>query len=103
MLAVCHGGLLNYTMNNHSKVLLSDKRNVRAGSERRCITKRFGNCEMREFRMSVIWNNDDVPTKHKNLVCEQEHEDRSRPVILMEEVELNDCYLVAEDEIVDLL
>jgi hypothetical protein len=103
ILAVCHGGLLNYTMNNHPKVVLLDKRNVHADQERRCITKRFGNCEMREFRMSMVWNSGDFPTYYKNSDFERETEENSGPVVIMEEVEMNNSYFMTEDDRVNLL
>lgn len=68
VLLVCHGGLLNYTMNSNDKVVLVDGRKV----QDRCITKRFGNCELREFIITA-WEND-------------EHE--WKPVITLEEVSM---------------
>ncbi|KAL7530591.1 hypothetical protein ACHAWF_005055 [Thalassiosira exigua] len=54
ILLVCHGGLLNLTMNNNPKVVLVDGRNAQRDEEKmRCITTRFGNCELREFIMTM--------------------------------------------------
>jgi broad specificity phosphatase PhoE len=58
VLLVGHGGLLNHMMNGHENVVLVDGRqpNVDSESESRCITKRFGNCELREFIITA-WDN----------------------------------------------
>lgn len=107
ILAVCHGGLLNYTMNNHSKILLSDKRKFHnSEEERRCITKRFGNCEMREFQMAVLHDSNDArPTEEKDLSCTQPNGEKSRPLIIMEEVtmEMNDLYALTDDENINVI
>jgi hypothetical protein len=104
-MAVCHGGLLNYTMNYHSRVLLADKRDMQGCQERRCITKRFGNCEMREFRMALVWDSDDFSMYENDKECKQENGEKSRPMIIMEEVtmEMNDSYAMTEDENVNIL
>ena len=87
VLLVGHGGLLNYTMNGHAKVVLvdgrqsSDNKGNESEEEVRCITKRFGNCELREFIItawdSAGYNNDnDGNNGSYNL----------EPVITLEEV-----------------
>ncbi len=88
ILAVCHGGLLNYTMNHHSKVVLADKRDEHDRQERRCITKRFGNCEIREFRMAV-WDAGLFPTDEKDPLWKQQNDEKGRPSIIMEEVTMD--------------
>jgi len=100
IMVVCHGGLLNYTMNNHSRVVLADKRDMQDGQERRCITKRFGNCEMREFRMALVWDSDDFSMYGKDKECKQENGEKSRPMIIMEEVtmEMDDSYAMTDDD-----
>ena len=77
ILLVCHGGLLNYTMNSNPNVVLVDRRSSEAGDMNRCITKRFGNCEMREFVMTV-WDSNEYPGKDnaKSLMNEQKMEIR---------------------------
>mmetsp|Transcript_24100 Transcript_24100/g.39490 ORF Transcript_24100/g.39490 Transcript_24100/m.39490 type:complete len:361 (+) Transcript_24100:41-1123(+) len=75
VLLVCHGGLLNYTMNNNSKVVLVDGREVQS-EKQRCITTRFGNCELREFIMTV-W---------EPVLDEQNNGENTQPVITLEEV-----------------
>jgi len=53
VMVACHGGLLNLTLNtNRNIVLLDRRRKADSDEEQRCITKRFGNCEMREFIMT---------------------------------------------------
>jgi len=55
VLLCCHGGLLSYTLNSNEKVVLIDSRD--AHERERCITKRFGNCEMREF-IATAWQHE---------------------------------------------
>lgn len=55
VLLCCHGGLLSYTLNSNEKVVLIDSRDAR--ERERCITKRFGNCEMREF-IATAWRHE---------------------------------------------
>lgn len=60
VMVACHGGVLNLTLNtNRNIVLLDRRRKTDSDEEQRCITKRFGNCEMREFVMTG-WAADDV-------------------------------------------
>ncbi len=66
ILVTCHGGLLSYTLNHNSKVILLDGRETHGDCEetmsRRCTRKRFGNCEMREFDITVWALGDDNAT-----------------------------------------
>eukprot|EP00986_Skeletonema_menzelii_P005057 scaffold1782_cov153-Skeletonema_menzelii.AAC.13 len=86
VLLVGHGGLLNYTMNGHANVVLVDGRRPsykdNESEEVRCITKRFANCELREFIITA-WDsagyNDDVRNGANEL----------DPVITLEEVALS--------------
>mmetsp|Transcript_4961 Transcript_4961/g.10868 ORF Transcript_4961/g.10868 Transcript_4961/m.10868 type:complete len:332 (+) Transcript_4961:85-1080(+) len=75
VLVVCHGGLLSYTLNNNSKVVLIDGRKGPGEEEQRCITKRFGNCEMREFIMTA-WEPDEQNNGDGDV----------QPVITLEEI-----------------
>jgi len=79
VLLVCHGGLLGYTMNHHSNVVLLDGRSVHSEKER-CITKRFGNCELREFVITV-WE--------PSAKDEQTNGLNGQPVITLEEVSMD--------------
>ena len=84
MLLVCHGGLLNLTLNKNDNVVLLDKREVRSGSKKhhRCITKRFGNCEMREFIVTAWHSEDTIHTQQNG----------GRPVLTLEEVtKMEEC------------
>eukprot|EP00571_Detonula_confervacea_P003871 CAMPEP_0172323230 /NCGR_PEP_ID=MMETSP1058-20130122/48215_1 /TAXON_ID=83371 /ORGANISM="Detonula confervacea, Strain CCMP 353" /LENGTH=320 /DNA_ID=CAMNT_0013039183 /DNA_START=46 /DNA_END=1008 /DNA_ORIENTATION=- len=99
ILLACHGGILNYTMNTHSKVVLVDGRKVHS-EKQRCITKRFGNCEMREFIMTV-WDFDDYPTEETTeLLDVQKNGEIMQPVITLEEVtmEMEESYTLSDDE-----
>ena len=85
ILLVCHGGLLNYTMNSNSNVVLVDRRKVQ-DEPKRCITKRFGNCEMREFVMTA-WDSNDYSTGDETGVLDaQINGEKMEPVITLEEV-----------------
>ena len=55
VLLCAHGGLLSYTLNSNEKVVLIDSRDTH--ERERCITKRFGNCEMREF-VATAWRHE---------------------------------------------
>ena len=84
VLLVGHGGLLNYTMNDHANVVLVDgRRQSNKGNEcddeLRCITKRFGNCELREFIITA-WDAACDDSESKNQVD---------PLITLEEVTLS--------------
>mmetsp|Transcript_56113 Transcript_56113/g.119313 ORF Transcript_56113/g.119313 Transcript_56113/m.119313 type:complete len:342 (-) Transcript_56113:32-1057(-) len=76
VLLVCHGGLLNYTMNSNSNVVLVDGRKAH-GDRERCVTKRFGNCELREYVMTT-WK--------RATLDEQKNGEDEQPVITLEEV-----------------
>lgn len=84
VLLVAHGGLLNYMMNGHDNVVLVDGRQSTNGddseSEARCITKRFGNCELREFIITA-WD----PASSEENCSNQTKE----PVVTLEEVTLS--------------
>jgi broad specificity phosphatase PhoE len=85
VLLVGHGGLLNYTMNGHANIVLVDGRGQSnkntESDELRCMTKRFGNCEIREFIITAwdfAWNNDGSNDANQR-----------DPVITLEEVTLS--------------
>ena len=79
---------MNYTMNSNSKVVLVDRRKAHSENHR-CITKRFGNCEMREFVMTA-WEAE---------ATEQKNGDTEQPVITLEEVTLEMGESADADEI----
>mmetsp|Transcript_32660 Transcript_32660/g.55688 ORF Transcript_32660/g.55688 Transcript_32660/m.55688 type:complete len:345 (-) Transcript_32660:831-1865(-) len=86
VLLVCHGGILNYTLNGHANVVLLDGRrqsNTDSESEEvRCVTKRFGNCELREFVITG-WDSAGYNNGLSNGANQLE------PVITLEEVTLS--------------
>ena len=52
ILLVSHGGILRYTMNDHPLVILKDERsNDDDNVDKKAITSRFDNCEMRRYRL----------------------------------------------------
>ncbi|KAL7539371.1 hypothetical protein ACHAXR_009220 [Thalassiosira sp. AJA248-18] len=99
VLLVCHGGLLSYTMNSNSKVVLVDGRKGQS-EQQRCITKRFGNCELREFIVTV-WDYDEFSSSEKNIAMGdvQKNGENTEPVITLEEVsmEMQSSYIVNDD------
>ena len=80
VMVACHGGLLNLTLNTNRNVVLLDRRRKtdRDDEEQRCITKRFGNCEMREFIMTG-WAADDMSNA-------QQDGEEQQVVLTLEEV-----------------
>lgn len=81
VLVVCHGGLLSYTMNDTRRVVLVDGRRKETHDDdggRRCITKRFENCELREF----------IVTAWESSGPSDERNDDDQPLITLEEVTL---------------
>jgi broad specificity phosphatase PhoE len=53
ILLVCHGGILNYMMNQHPLIALKDERTSRD----KAVESRFDNCEVRRYTLS--WNEED--------------------------------------------
>ena len=51
ILLVCHGGILRFTMNQHSFVKMVDGRSAKG--EQKDVKSRFGNCELRRY--SIGW------------------------------------------------
>jgi hypothetical protein len=93
ILVACHGGLLSYTMNDNPRVVLVDgKETDDEGEGTRSKAKRFGNCEMREFVMTV-WASDD-----RNDVTDGDNEslhlrnigEGFQPMITLEEVTIEE-------------
>ena len=92
VLLVCHGGLLNLTMNSNSKVVLIDGRDTKvtdsnggeSEEDHRCITKRFGNCELREFVVTV-WDS----SNGNDAIIGDECDNIVDPVITLEEVSID--------------
>jgi len=80
VMVACHGGLLNLTLNTNRNVVLLDRRRETESDdeEQRCITKRFGNCEMREFIMTG-WAADDISSV-------QQDGEEQQVVLTLEEV-----------------
>lgn len=85
VLVVAHGGLLNMMMNDHPRVVLVDGRKKEPDMDSdRCVTQRFGNCELRSYVMSV-W--------HNGTASEGTNVDPSlheyQPIITLEEVTMH--------------
>ncbi len=57
ILLVSHGGILRYTMNEHSLVVLKDERTQVA----KAVESRFDNCETRQYRLEWGEGSDDKP------------------------------------------
>jgi len=88
----CHGGLLSYTMNDNPRVVLVNGKDADDEGEGtptgRSKAKRFGNCEMREFVMTV-WasgDGDDVTNGDKESLHLRNIEEVFQPIITLEEV-----------------
>ncbi|KAL9179329.1 hypothetical protein ACHAXT_008619 [Thalassiosira profunda] len=95
VLLVCHGGLLNYTLNNNARVVLVDGRQT--GKER-CITKRFGNCEMRAF-VATVWDADVCsPHEGTSAMGDAQTNGAKEPVITLEEVEMAESHALDADK-----
>jgi hypothetical protein len=94
ILVTCHGGLLSYTMNDNCKVILLDGRDPNDDGKRtlsrRCTTKRFGNCEMREFDVTVWALGDDDAAKNGEIepLDESNKGVNSQLLITLEEVSM---------------
>jgi len=94
VMVACHGGVLNLTLNtNRNIVLLDRRRKTDSDEEQRCITKRFGNCEMREFVMTG-WAADDM----SNV---QQDGEEQQVVLTLEEVtmELQESDIYDEEKV----
>ena len=79
-------------MNHNPKVVLVDGRKEHT-KKQRCITKRFGNCEMREFIMEA-WDSSNVGNA---AVSEgQINGEGMQPVLTLKEVDMEGLY--AEDD-----
>jgi len=94
VMVACHGGLLNLTLNtNRNVVLLDRRRKADSDEEHRCITKRFGNCEMREFIMTG-WAADDMSNA-------QQDGEEQQVVLTLEEVtmELQEADIYDEEKV----
>jgi broad specificity phosphatase PhoE len=95
VMVACHGGLLNLTLNTNRNVVLLDRRRKtdRDDEEQRCITKRFGNCEMREFIMTG-WAADDMSNA-------QQDGEEQQVVLTLEEVtmELQEADIYDEEKV----
>ncbi|KAL3797420.1 hypothetical protein HJC23_010546 [Cyclotella cryptica] len=90
VLLVSHGGLLKLVMNDHPRVVLVDGRKQMQQDKIRCVSERFGNCELRSFIMSV-WtdktSNDGESHKNANGdKCLEQH----LPIVTLEEISMND-------------
>jgi hypothetical protein len=88
-------------LNNNPKVVLVDGRdtdddNGEGTTTMRCTTKRFGNCEMREFVMTawVSGDDDNVTDGEIESLDVRNNGDGFQPVITLEEVTMEistDC------------
>jgi hypothetical protein len=101
ILVACHGGLLSYTMNDNPKVILVNGKEADDEGEgtlkMRSRAKRFGNCEMREFVVTV-WASGDGDDDVTNGGIESLHlrniGEGFQPIITLEEVTIEmsmDC------------
>jgi broad specificity phosphatase PhoE len=80
LLLVAHGGLLKMAMNDHPRVVLVDGRNKHPSNDMdRCVSQRFGNCELRSYIMCA-WKNESETES-----CLR----KTQPVITLEEVTIN--------------
>ncbi len=114
ILLVCHGGLLNYMMNDHPKVVLVDGRRSEEDDLTRPVGERFGNCELREFIVSV-WECNEVSGCDKfaaqfRNACEKNffgdvlmngRKHSQPPIITLEEVSLGESINVDNRAVVD--
>ena len=104
ILLVCHGGLLNYLMNDHPRVVLVDGRDENCSDDdnekSRSPGKRFGNCELREFIIS-LWDSNECSGEQErsSLDGTQRLSDEfvmkgvnndPQPVITLEEVSMSE-------------
>jgi broad specificity phosphatase PhoE len=82
VLLVAHGGLLKMMMNDHPNIVLVDGRTNKQQSKDvdRCISQRFGNCELRSYIISA-W-------KNTSLLDVDNCMENSLPVITLEEVSM---------------
>jgi len=112
ILLVCHGGLLNYLMNDHPKVVLVDGRFSETDDLTRPVGKRFGNCELREFIVSV-WDCNEFSGCDKsaaktqngyetNYIGEGLENGRkySQPIITLEEISLGESIIIDDNRAV---
>ena len=84
LLLVAHGGLLKMMMNDHPRVVLVDRRNKEQRTDaERCVSKRFENCELRSYIISV-WKNDSRGQFSDDKEARTCHD--YLPVITLEEV-----------------
>lgn len=80
VLLVAHGGLLKMMMNDHPRVVLVDGRSQQRNKDvARCVTQRFGNCELRSYIVSV-WKNEAVCSNNEGPMHEHQ------PIVTLEEV-----------------
>lgn len=81
---VTHGGLLRFSMTQHSNIKLVDGRLLQQEQEteeRRPVSKRFGNCEVRRYQMS--WDDEQVESSSSN------GDINAKPTIKLTEVDFN--------------
>ena len=124
IILVAHGALLKYTLTDHPNVILRDERNHETPSPlsplnshnsnqeivaeeqqpqqkqqhlRRCVRKRYHNCELRRYRMELLplkqneeesaaGNNSDTPSNA--AVTNNNRQRQERDVIILTEVDL---------------
>ena len=77
VLLVAHGGLLKMMMNDHPRIVLLDGRKKQLNHDvSRCVSERFGNCELRSYIISVWKSETEITNSH----------DGSQPIVTLEEV-----------------
>jgi len=81
IILVTHGGLLRFSMTQHSNTKSGDGRLQRETEERRPVSKRFGNCEVRRYQM--CWDDEQVDSSSSN------GDINTKPTIRLTEVDFN--------------
>ncbi|KAL7513536.1 hypothetical protein ACHAXN_012009 [Cyclotella atomus] len=89
ILLVAHGGLLKMMMNDHPRVVLVDGRNKHPSNDMdRCVSQRFGNCELRSYIISA-WKNEAEIADDATAINAESSLHKTQPVITLEEVTIN--------------
>lgn len=90
VLLVSHGGLLKMVMNDHPRVVLVDGRNhEQSSNDVRCVTARFGNCELRSYIISVWQSETKTDSDTHNAINGENSLEHHLPIITLEEVAIS--------------
>lgn len=90
VLLVSHGGLLKFVMNDHPRVVLVDGRKPTQKNKIRCVSERFGNCELRSFIISVWTDKMNGDGEIHKTVNGENCLEQNLPIITLEEIPIND-------------